>query len=132
MNEMIRVLYVDDEPDLRMIAALALRLDPQLEVRTCATGHEGLAEAEEWQPALILLDWMMPDPDGIATRHLLRENPATAEIPVAFITGAANTDARRLLEQAGAVGIIEKPFEVRRLAQMVRSLIPASQADRAP
>ena len=125
MNDGIRVLYVDDEPDLRRIVTMSLKLDPQLEVRTCEDGREGLEVAEEWQPALILLDMMMPGLDGIATHGLLRANPATCDIPVAFVTGVAHSDERRLLEKAGAVGIIAKPFDCTRLAQTVRSLLSA-------
>jgi len=131
MKDPIRVLYIDDDPDLRTIVALALQRDPQMEVRTCATGREGLAVAEEWQPSLVLLDMMMPELDGVATRRLLRANPATADIPVAFITAVARGAERKLMEEAGAVGIIEKPFAVLELAQIVRELLARSTSDRS-
>jgi len=131
VSEAIRILYVDDEPDLRRIVTMSLQLDPEIEVRTCEGGREALAVAEEWQPMLILLDLMMPGLDGIATKGLLRAIPATSDIPVAFVTAAAHSDERRLLEEAGAVGIIAKPFDCMRLAQTVRGLLSARSSGRA-
>jgi len=121
--EPIRVLYVDDEPDLRQIATFALQLDPGIAVESCASGRAALAHAAQWQPALILLDMMMPDLDGLATRRLLLENPATAAIPVAFVTAAARTHERAQLEAAGAIAIIAKPLDYTRLAQLVREML---------
>jgi CheY-like chemotaxis protein len=123
MTHQIRVLYVDDEPDLRQIACLSLQLDPGIEVRACASGEEALPIAAEWQPSLILLDMMMPGLDGLATRRLLREGPATAGIPVAFVTAAARRQEREQLEKADVIAIIAKPFDCLRLAQTVRGLL---------
>jgi PAS domain S-box-containing protein len=80
------VLYVDDEPDIREIAALALRLDGTLDVRAAASGAEALAVARERAPDLMLLDVMMPDLDGPATLTRFRAEPALAAIPVVFVT----------------------------------------------
>ena len=67
----LRFLYVDDEPDIREIAELALSLDPDVEVRTCASGEEALIVAPEWKPDLILLDWQMPKMNGeVFIKHL--------------------------------------------------------------
>ena len=59
-----RILYVDDEDDIREVATLALELDGHMTVRTCASGAEALEAAATWQPDLILLDVMMPRMDG--------------------------------------------------------------------
>ncbi len=64
---MARILYVDDEADIREVAAMAIGLDPELQVETCASGAEALLRAAEWQPDLILLDVMMPGMDGPTT-----------------------------------------------------------------
>jgi len=123
MSSQIRVLYVDDEPDLRQIACLSLQLDPGIEVRACASGEEALPIAAEWRPSLILLDMMMPGLDGVETRRLLRDHPETASIPVAFVTAAARRHEREQLEEAGVIAIIAKPFDCLRLAQTVRDLL---------
>ena len=62
-----RILYVDDEADIREVASLSLELDPDFEILTCASGHEALIRAREWMPDLILLDVMMPGMDGPTT-----------------------------------------------------------------
>lgn len=128
MSETIRVLYIDDEPDLRHIVELALGMSSGMEVRSCANGWDGLAVAEEWRPALILLDMMMPELDGLGTLRLLREKPATSAIPVVFVTAMVRAEDRQRIEQAGALAIISKPFEVTRLAPLVRSLLAGAGA----
>ena len=52
----LKILYVDDEPDLREIAVMSLEIDPSFEVRECGSGREALIIAASWQPDLILLD----------------------------------------------------------------------------
>lgn len=120
---MIRVLYVDDEPDIREIADIALGLDPELEVRLCASGEEAVAIARTWQPALILLDFMMPVMDGPATLHALRAQPETADTPIVFITArSSERDVERLLA-LGAAGVLAKPFDPMGLAAETRQFL---------
>jgi len=124
----LRVLYVDDEDDIREVAMLSLELDPRLDVRGCASGAAALAEVERWPPDLILLDVMMPGMDGPETLAALRARPQTATIPVAFITARTQaTDVKRLLG-LGACGVIAKPFDPLGLAGEARSLFEAAAA----
>lgn len=120
---MIRILYVDDEADLREIAVMSLELDPEIEVRTAASGAEALEQAKQWQPALILLDVMMPGMDGPTTLAALRADPDTSEIPAAFIT--AKTHPRHVtdLKALGARAVLAKPFDPMSLAANVRTLL---------
>lgn len=120
---MIRVLYVDDEPDLREIALLSLSLDPLLDVRSAASGEEALVMAAEWQPDIILLDVMMPRLDGPATLLKLREQAETADVPVVFITARAQTQEMRSLASLDARGVIAKPFDPVTLADQVREFL---------
>src|SRR5262249_5062967 len=117
---MARILYVDDEADIREIATLSLSLDPELEIRACASGAEALATVDGWRPDLILLDVMMPGMDGPTTLARLREIPAALAIPVVFIT--ARTQARELdrFLTLGAAGIIAKPFDPMTLAETAK------------
>jgi two-component system, OmpR family, response regulator len=120
---LIRILYVDDEADLREIAVMSLELDPEIEVRTAASGAEALEQAKQWQPALILLDVMMPGMDGPTTLAALRADPDTSEIPAAFIT--AKTHPRHVtdLKALGARAVLAKPFDPMSLAGNVRTLL---------
>jgi CheY-like chemotaxis protein len=127
----LRILHVDDEPDIREIVELSLGLDPALAVRSCASGGEALAATGDWPPDLILLDVMMPVMDGPATLARLRGNPQTADIPVVFMTARAQTRELNHFRSLGAAGVIPKPFDPLTLAGMVRQYAPAAEARRA-
>jgi CheY-like chemotaxis protein len=122
----LRVLHVDDEPDIREVVELSLGLDPGLVVRSCASGEEALAVLEGWAPEIILLDVMMPVMDGAATLGHLQSNPRTAEIPVVFMTARAQSRELDLFRSLGAVGVIPKPFDPMALAASVRAHIAPS------
>ena len=121
---MIRVLYVDDEEDIREVVDIALSLDPEFEVRLCDGGPAALEAATNWRPALILLDFMMPGMDGPATLARLREDAETAHIPVVFVTArSARVDIEHLVS-LGAAGVIAKPFDPMGLSAKVREFLP--------
>ena len=71
----IRILHVDDEPDIREVVDMALGLYADFEVRSCASGAEAITMAAEWSPFLIMLDVMMPGMDGPTTLAHLRKDP---------------------------------------------------------
>lgn len=117
----IRILHVDDEPDIHEIVDASLSLNPDFQVRACASGVDALATAAVWSPELILLDVMMPKMDGPTTLAELRKDPRTSEIPVLFMTARAQ---KREIEQfiaMGAQGVISKPFDPMTLAHEVGS-----------
>lgn len=118
-----RILYIDDEADIREVAEMALELDPAFDVRTCASGREGLAAAREWQPDLILLDVMMPELDGPGVLEKLRQDPATVAIPVVFITARTQAHEVERLRALGARGVLAKPFDAMTLSGQVRELM---------
>ena len=118
-----RILYIDDEPDIREIAVMSLELDNSLEVRACSGGQSALALIPGWQPDLILLDVMMPDIDGPTTLGLIRTLPGGASIPIVFITARAQQDDISSLLALGAVGVIPKPFDPVALAGQVHEFL---------
>ncbi|RUW49058.1 response regulator [Mesorhizobium sp. M1A.F.Ca.ET.072.01.1.1] len=118
-----RILYVDDEDDIREIAQMSLELEPEFEVRSSASGISALTDAADWRPDLILLDVMMPDMDGPETLRRLADSPLTAAIPVAFITARTQTHEVERYLAMGAVGVIAKPFDPLALAGEVRRLL---------
>lgn len=117
----LRVLNVDDESDIREIVEISLGLDPEMTVRSCASGGEAIAAAAGWSPDLILLDVMMPGMDGPATLARLRESPRTAAIPVVFMTARTQPRDVEHFRALGAKGVIAKPFDPITLAASVRS-----------
>src|SRR5689334_9817623 len=102
----LRVLHVDDEPDIREVVELSLSLDPAFTVKSCSSGGDALAAVAEWRPDLILCDVMMPVMDGPTTLARLRERPETACIPVVFMTARAQAREIEHLKSLGATGVI--------------------------
>jgi CheY-like chemotaxis protein len=120
MKPLSSVLYVDDEPDIREIAELALGLDGTLDVRIAASGEEALAAVRTRRPDLILLDVMMPVMDGPATLARLREDHALAVVPVVFVTAKTLPAELLRFRALGAIDVISKPFDPMRLLEQVR------------
>lgn len=120
----IPVLYVDDDPDIREIAEMALSLDPDLNVRTCGSGSEALSLVDQWLPRLILLDFMMPDLDGPGTLRLMRQKSNLDQVPVVFITARTSSKDVEALLASGAAGVLAKPFDVMTLAAQCRAFLP--------
>jgi len=118
-----RVLHIDDDSDIREVVVVSLALDPDIDMRSCGSGREALALIADWPPDLILLDAAMPEMDGPTTLARLRENTATADIPVVFMTARAQTREIELFRTLGAVGVMPKPFDPMTLAAVVRTYI---------
>ena len=104
-----RILVVDDTEFNRLILISFLR--NQYTVLAAADGKQALARAREEQPDLILLDIMMPEMDGFEVCRILKENPATRDIPVIFITALKGAENTSRGFEAGAVDYITKPFD---------------------
>lgn len=117
-----RLLYVEDEADIREIAAIALQELGGFELTLCKQGEDAAELALQTRPQLILLDVMMPRMDGIATFQALRQEPELAAIPVIFLTAKAQKREMAELLELGALGVIPKPFEPLSLADQVRTL----------
>src|ERR1700737_1689098 len=92
-----RILIIDDQDDIREVAAVALETGGEFDVVTADGGRAGLAAARHRRPDLILLDVIMPELDGPSTFHELQKSEATRSIPVIFLTAKVQpADHRRL------------------------------------
>src|SRR5665213_1105151 len=127
----LKVLHVDDEPDIRELVEISLGLDPELTVKSCSSGADALAAAAAWAPYLILIDVMMPVMDGPQTLGHLREYEATAKIPVVFMTARAQARELAHFLSLGAAGVIPKPFDPMMLAGMVKQYVQTGAPDPA-
>lgn len=110
---------VDDEDDVREVAQISLEMMAGWEVIPARSGEEALRRAAEERPDAILLDVMMPDLDGPATVRRLREDPATAAIPVILLTAKAATHERQRLAALPVAGVLSKPFDPMELSRQV-------------
>ncbi len=117
-----RVLYVDDEADLREIARLSLATIGGLEVDTAASGTDALALAGTIRPDLVILDVMMPGMDGPTTLGKLREVFGSSPVPTVFLTARSEASELTRLRALGAVEVITKPFDPMDLAERVRAI----------
>ena len=122
MKTLNLVLYVEDDPDIRTVAQMALELVGGLRLRMCASGQEALAAAADCTPDLLLLDVMMPGMDGPSTLAELRKLPNTAATPAIFMTAKVQSAEVAYYKSLGALGVIAKPFDPMALAQQVRTL----------
>lgn len=122
MKELRRILFVEDEPDIREIVRLTLELVGGFEVQACATGNEALQRLQNFIPDFILLDVMMPDMDGPATLVALRALPGMQTLPVAFVTAKVQPAEIAQLRALGATGVIAKPFDPITLPAQVLAL----------
>lgn len=118
-----RLLVVDDDPDVREIAVTALELVGGWTVTSAGSGRAAVDLARREKPDAILLDVMMPDLDGPATIRQLREDPATADIPVVLLTAKTRVDDRATWQAMGLAGVIGKPFDPMTLPDHVARLL---------
>ncbi len=121
-----KILCVEDEPDIQAVARVALELLGGFQVRICANGQEALTTVPAFAPDLILLDVMMPGMDGPTTLARLRADPASAGIPVVFLTAKVQPDEVRHYQGLGALDVIAKPFDPMTLAAQVRRIWSAA------
>lgn len=119
----MRVLYVDDEPDIREIAEIALGLDPDFDVRTASSAKEAMELLGSWMPHVALLDVMMPEMDGPQLLAAMRERKELANLPVIFVTARAQRSELQSFAQLDSIGVIAKPFNPMTLAQEIRAMI---------
>jgi CheY-like chemotaxis protein len=118
-----RVLLVDDEELIREVAEVALAKVGGWEVLTASSGEEGLGKAVAERPDAILLDLMMPGLDGLGTLARLQADPATASIPVVFLTAKVRQSEQQRWIDLGAAGVLVKPFDPMLLADQVAEVL---------
>jgi CheY-like chemotaxis protein len=116
-----RILLVDDDDDIRLVAGLSLRRVGGHEVESVASGHDALAVLADAAFDLVLLDMQMPGMDGRATLDAIRATDA-ADVPVIFLTASQRSELDDL-QTLGACGVLAKPFDPMRLAADVADVM---------
>jgi len=113
------VLIVDDDERNRKLARDVLEA-AGFRILEAASGAEAIALAEEYVPAVVLMDLRLPDIDGAEAARILKDEPRTAAIPILAVTAIALDDEREWLARAGFAGYLEKPIDVERFPDEVR------------
>lgn len=124
----ISILHVDDDEDIRTIARIAFSLNSVIELTQFESGAEAVSFAPTMNADLLLLDFMMPGLDGLATLEKLRELPHYKSIPAIFMTAKAEKDMKGRLLNAGAASVITKPFDPMTLGDDVLRIFHACSA----
>ena len=117
-----RILVAEDEADIRFMTCFTLRYGG-FEVFEAADGPTALARAAEQRPDLILLDVKMPGLNGVEVCRELKARPATAAIPVVFVSALGQEAEIARGRAAGAVDYLVKPFVPEDLIKRVRALL---------
>lgn len=124
MNSLMRrILIIDDEDDIREVAALSLEATAGWQIYTASSGAAGIEIASVERPDAILMDVMMPGVDGPTTFANMQQNPAVADIPVLLLTAKVQGVDQRRFAGLGLAGILFKPFDPLTLAQQISEIL---------
>lgn len=123
MNALQTVLYVEDDPDIREIATLALQDVGGLTVSICESGAAALQAVDRFAPQFLLLDVMMPEMDGPETLKALRaQGSVSDDMAVAFMTAKVHPEELARYRELGVANVIPKPFDPMTLADDLRAI----------
>jgi two-component system cell cycle response regulator DivK len=117
-----RILVIEDREENRRLLRAILRIEGATMLEA-ERSKEGIEKAESELPDLILMDFQMPDMDGIEATRRLRQNPKTNAIPIIFVTASAGDETRREALEAGSDGFLTKPFDPTRLVTQIAEIL---------
>lgn len=121
----IRVLIVDDDPQIVRMLEDYLSADERFEVRTATTGYDAGMVTHEFRPDVILLDYILPDVNGSVVCDRIKSNPELQDTRIIIISGVVRQDEINGLLEAGADEFIAKPFRVNELIERLVAQVPA-------
>ncbi|XPF92603.1 response regulator [Colwellia sp. RE-S-Sl-9] len=127
MQELIRILYAEDQVDIQQVATLALETVGGLTLKTCNTGLEAVDAIHPFKPQLLLFDVMMPDMDGPTALARIREIDQYKNIPAIFMTAKVQSKEIQNYLDMGALAVIAKPFDPMTLANQIKEIWQRNQ-----
>jgi two-component system phosphate regulon response regulator PhoB len=116
------VVLAEDDPDIQLVARLALKR-AGFAVTVVSNGQEALDTIRRQPPDVVLLDWMMPELDGLETCRRLKADPQTAAIPVVFLTAKSQEAEIQRGLGLGASGYVTKPFDALTLGEQIKEIV---------
>jgi excisionase family DNA binding protein len=119
----IRVLVVDDNPEVIELFVDVLKADGRFEVATAQTGYDAGVLTQSFNPDIVVLDYMLPDINGNVVCKTIRENPDLKDIRILIISGMVNQSEVEKLMQAGADDFIKKPFNIEHVVERIVELV---------
>ena len=118
----ITVLVIDDDNNITELIRLGLKYEG-FQVESSETGTDGLVAAQRVNPAIIILDILLPDLDGLEVCNRLRANPTTRDIPILMLTSKDDVKDRVTGLQQGADDYLAKPFDFDELVARIRAIL---------
>jgi two-component system OmpR family response regulator len=122
MTELKKIMHVEDDPSIQMVARVALEAVGHFEVCTCSGGMQALEQFPVFLPQLILLDVMMPGMDGPTTLKQLQQQFDLSQIPVVFMTAKVQPNEIESYKALGASDVVVKPFDPMTLSEQIRQI----------
>ena len=118
-----KILVVDDDPEIVELFVDVLERDGRFEVKTAATGYEAGLLTHEFNPDLIILDYMLPDVNGNVVCQTIRSKPEFENTKIIIVSGVVNQDEINDLFKAGADDFVKKPFNIEKLIERIGELL---------
>lgn len=120
--ELKKILYAEDESDIKEIAKISLENIGGYEVGYCANGKEAIRLLNSFNPDLFLIDVMMPEMDGLMTLQEIRKLPEHKEKPIIFMTAKTQPNEIENYKTMGAFDVIIKPFDPMKLSDVLNKI----------
>ena len=124
-SDSIRVLVVDDDPEIVELFVDVLQSDGRFEVATAQTGYDAGVLTQQFHPDAVVLDYMLPDINGNIVCKTIRDNPELSRIKILIISGVVNPSEIDQLMEAGADEFIKKPFNIENVVARIIELVKA-------
>lgn len=121
------VLIVEDNEKNMKLARDILQFHGFVTIEA-TTGEDGVTLTREKRPALVLMDIQLPGIDGVTALERIRQEPATARIPVVAMTASVMKEDRERFDKAGFDGFITKPIDVKAFPGQIRDAIARRRA----
>jgi excisionase family DNA binding protein len=118
-----RVLVVDDDPAIVEMLVELLERDGRFEVQTAATGFDAGLRTKEFQPDVIVLDYMLPDINGSGVIRSIRSDPSVKDVRIIIVSGVVNREDVEALLECGADDFMQKPFSIEQLVNRITELV---------
>jgi excisionase family DNA binding protein len=118
-----KILVVDDDPEIVELFVDVLERDGRFEVKTANTGYTAGILTQEFNPDLVILDYMLPDINGNVVCKTIRQKPEYEHTKIIIVSGVVNQDEINELLKAGADDFVKKPFNIEKLIERIGELL---------
>lgn len=118
-----KILVVDDDPEIVELFVDVLTRDGRFEVKTARSGYDAGMLTQEFNPDLIILDYMLPDINGNVVCRTIRQNPNFADTKIIIVSGVVNQEEINELLRSGADEFVKKPFNIEKLIERIGQLL---------